>query len=299
MSSGWLRKHLRISLRSLMLLPLLFGVWLGWRVMKAREQREVVEAVKKYGGWVHYDYEFLNGKLTPGREPWAPRWLRRVLGDEFFQEVRHVSLVYDNSTGKRFDTSSVKPCDDLLARLAGQSGIKCLLLKKMQATDEGLKHVGEITGLEELYIWDATAVTDAGVAHLARLNNLKKIHINGSKITDDSLVLLSSLASIESLSLQENRFSDKGFSRLKGEKRLKDLCAGLGDLQVTDAGLVHLKDFKYLQLLDLQNSKISAQGLEQLRGLTNLKSLWLGGTAVTQLEKQHFQQAMPNLKVVR
>jgi internalin A len=146
---------------------------------------------------------------------------------------------------------------------------------------------------------DATAVTDAGVAHLARLNNLKKIHINGSKITDESLVLLSSLPSIESLSLQENHFSDKGFSCLQGEKRLKDLWAGLGDLQVTDAGLVHLKDFKYLQLLDLQNSKISAQGLEQLRGLHNLKSLWLGGTPVTKLEKQHFQQAMPNLKVVR
>jgi Leucine-rich repeat (LRR) protein len=299
MSSGWLRKHLRISLRSMMLLPLLFGVWLGWRVMKAREQREVVGAVKRYGGWIHYDYDFVSGKPTPGREPRAPQWLRRVLGDEFFQEVRHVSLAYDNSTGKQSNNSNVSPCDDLLARLARQSGLKFLLLKKSQATDGGLKHIGAMTGLEELYIWDATAVTDAGVAHLARLNNLKKIHINGSKITDESLVLLSSLPSIESLSLQENHFSDKGFSCLKGEKRLKDLWAGLGDLQVTDAGLVHLKDFKYLQLLDLQNSKISAQGLEQLRGLSNLKSLWLGGTAVTKLEKQHFQQAMPNLKVVR
>ena len=33
--------------------------WLGWIVNKAREQREAVAALQKFGGFVHYDWEFV------------------------------------------------------------------------------------------------------------------------------------------------------------------------------------------------------------------------------------------------
>ena len=107
-----IRKYLRISLRTLMVLVLIFAVLLGWQVNKARQRRRVVAAVEKYGGWVHYDYEFVGGKLTPGQEPWAPRWLRAVLGDEFFRELSYVSLVYDYPGGKRKENANFEPCDD-------------------------------------------------------------------------------------------------------------------------------------------------------------------------------------------
>jgi hypothetical protein len=148
----------------------------------------------------------VGGKLTPGREPWAPHWLRKILGDELFQEIEYVSLVYDDSTGTRHDNKNVSTCDDVLAQLASQPGINQLLLHGTQATDEGLKHVGKMATLEALFIWDATSITDAGVAHLAGLKNLKKIHISRSRITDESLVLMSSLPRIEELSLQEGHF---------------------------------------------------------------------------------------------
>ena len=67
MPSERFRKHLRFSLRSLMLLVLILAVFLGWRANKARQQRRVVAAVEAYGGWVHYDYESVSGKLTPGQ----------------------------------------------------------------------------------------------------------------------------------------------------------------------------------------------------------------------------------------
>ncbi|MGO9470735.1 MAG: hypothetical protein ACLQVF_42120 [Isosphaeraceae bacterium] len=48
-----------------MILVLIFAVFLGWRVNKARQQRRVVAAVDKYGGWVHYD---VNSR-HPGKAP--------------------------------------------------------------------------------------------------------------------------------------------------------------------------------------------------------------------------------------
>jgi hypothetical protein len=282
-----------------MLLVLILAVFLGWRVNKARQQRRVVAAVKQYGGWVHYDSEFVSGKLTPGQEPWAPHWLRAVLGDEFFRELSYVSLVYDYPGGKRAENANAKPCEDLLAQLVSQTGLKTLLMQRTQATDEGLKLIGQMTGLEDLCIWNPTSITDSGVAHLAGLKNLKTIHIDSSPITDKSLVLLSTLPRIEELSLQDNHFSDAGFLHLKGENTLKQLTTGRGDFQVTDAGLAGLKNFQKLELLDLQNSQVTAGGLEHLKGLSSLKTLWLSNTSITDHELKPFRQSMPNVKVTK
>jgi hypothetical protein len=49
------RLWFRISIRMMLLIVLLIAVLLGWQVNKARVQREAVESVQRYGGWVHYD----------------------------------------------------------------------------------------------------------------------------------------------------------------------------------------------------------------------------------------------------
>jgi hypothetical protein len=105
-------RRLKISVRVLMLLVLTVGVLLAWRVNRARRQREAVEAVKEFGGEVYYDFEFVTGPLktpqatwgpnprwgrqTPGRNPPAPNWLRRTVGDEYFQEIAYVRLLTDS-----------------------------------------------------------------------------------------------------------------------------------------------------------------------------------------------------------
>ena len=63
------RRRLRLTLRASMALIVFVAALLGWRVNKARQQHEAVAAVRRHGGWVHYDYEFVNDKLTPGRRP--------------------------------------------------------------------------------------------------------------------------------------------------------------------------------------------------------------------------------------
>jgi hypothetical protein len=110
------RRWIALTVRGLLLLVLVIGLGLGWVIHRARKQREAVAAVKEFGCWVHYDYEFAPGrvnvprgnnlwattwgKLTPGRSPWAPAWLRRSLGDEYFQDIAHVSLFVDIQKGQ-------------------------------------------------------------------------------------------------------------------------------------------------------------------------------------------------------
>ena len=123
-----------ISLRGLLLLILAIALWLGWIVQMSRQQREAVAALQKFGGFVHYDWEFVNGpvkvpqgnslwmpswgKFTPGRKPLAPSWMRRALGDEYFQSIAHVSLYVDIKKQSADATwVNMGPADDALRKL--------------------------------------------------------------------------------------------------------------------------------------------------------------------------------------
>ena len=110
--------------------------------------------------------------------------------------------------------------------------------------------------------------------------------------------MLSSLPSIETLSLQQNHFTDEGLARLAGKERLKRLCIGLEDLRVTDAGIAHLGNFNKLEVVDIQNSQVTARGLEQLiTVLPTLKELWLSDRVVTESEKQAMRESRPGLRI--
>ncbi len=167
------RKRLRFSLRATMLVILWAAIWLGSQVNQAREQRDALDAVRKYGGWVSFDYEFVNGTRAAGRQPWGSRWIRDRIGDEYFQKVTEVNLIYDASSGRRIENANMDTCDDLLRKIRKLPGVKKLLLIKKQATDEGMSSIGKMADLEELTIWNAYFVTDAGVSQLAHLQNLK------------------------------------------------------------------------------------------------------------------------------
>jgi hypothetical protein len=140
------RKFLRFSVRGMIVLVLVVGVWLGWMVRGARIQREVVAAIQNAGGTVHYNGE----KRAPwdgpdeftiyGARPIAPPWLIDLVGIDYFCHV-----------------SAVK------------------LYRPRMATNADLSRIACRTQLQELYISRTslihtyrTRITDAGILGLKR-----------------------------------------------------------------------------------------------------------------------------------
>lgn len=160
--------------------------------------------------------------------------------------------------------------------------LKGLFLYRTQATDDALAHLDEMENLETVLIWDASAISDAGVAILTtKLPNLKSVHISNSKIGDESLKHFSKLHKLESLSLQGNHFTDQGLAYLAGMTQLQVLSLGLGENEITDDGLKNLSGLAQLKQLDLQRSKITDAGLTHLRGLKKLERFFYSGSKVT------------------
>jgi mono/diheme cytochrome c family protein len=79
-----------------------------------------------------------------------------------------------------------------------------------------------------------TAVTDAGLAHLAGLKWLERLHLEQNAVTDAGLPHLKGLAELQYLNLYETKVTDAGLEHLKGLKKLRKLY--LWKSEVTEAG---------------------------------------------------------------
>lgn len=102
-------------------------------------------------------------------------------------------------------------------------------------TDEALVHVGKLTGLKELILWDAP-ITDAGIKHLAPLKELTSLDLAfATKIGTPALADIVQLPKLEKLNLAGTKVDD--VSSLSKLTTLQELKLG----KLTPKGLEELK----------------------------------------------------------
>ena len=232
--------------------------------------KAAVAAIKQVGGWV--ETETIAGQ----------------------QHVVEVNMVYheDEEFGRE-DNDLIH--DECLSYVHKFPYLKRLLLKEQQATDKGLANIRGLENLEVMYIWDASAISDAGMAHLKNLTGLKEIYVGNSKITDESLRIFSKLPKLESLTAPGNQFTDKGLEHIQNMTQLKSLWLGQGENEITDNGLKHLAKLTQLETLDLQQSEITDSGLEHLHSLQQLKRFYHSGSGVTAKGYSSLTEVLPKL----
>jgi hypothetical protein len=307
------RRRLKISVRVLMLLIIVVGVVLAWRANTARRQHEAVAAIRRCDGWAHYDYEFVPGPsplaqsdpklaprwgtLTPGRTPPAPAWLRRIVGDEYFQEIAHVSFLYDLDNRMLVASMLERPSgDDILAKLEGQTGIKTLHFGYEKVTARGLASIAQLPALEELIVCNTDGISDADLARLEGLKKLKLLLIGNSWLTDEALRHVGRLRNLEDLSLDGQCGSDSGLEYLRRLTRLKSLKLGMTAAGISDAGIDALALLTDLETLDLDGCRgVTDRGLERLHQLTKLTNVRLRGSRITPAGRERFMAVMPTL----
>lgn len=161
-----------------------------------------------------------------GLKQWAAfSKLRRI---KFF----HTSLHAKNLNGSGF------------AQLTSLKNLRSLTVAGCPFNDEGLAAVGKLTQLEELRTWH-TYQTEAGNRHLKSLTNLKRLHLgqrlrrydgssNALSLSDLSIDALTELKSLDTLILDESRFSLAALSRLKSLPHLKQLQLDRIDIPADD-----------------------------------------------------------------
>jgi hypothetical protein len=109
-----------------------------------------------------------------------------------------------------------------------------------------------------------------------RPDALDIVYMRGTKVTDAGLAHLAALQELRQLDLSETNVTDAGLTHLANLRQLRWLL--LGKTHVTDAGLAHLANLRELQTLDLYGTDVRGPGLTSLAGLRELRDVDVGGT---------------------
>ena len=136
------------------------------------------------------------------------------------------------------------------------------------------------------------AVTDAQLAHVARLGGLRHLDLSDSRVTDLGLhELLLELVELEELDLSGTRVTDAGLATVSRLTLLRVLT--LVGLHVTDDGLAALADLPRLTILNLRSTRVRGPGLVHLHGVRTLNMVAL--PRVGRSARQALVTALPGL----
>jgi hypothetical protein len=164
-----------------------------------------------------------------------------------FSEAEQALIARIEKTGASFEKNRhgwgfVNASDKALKLIKKLSGIQFLDLFETceagEVSDEGLVHINDLAGLR--YVALGPGISDAGLAHVARLTELNELRLDSAAdVTDIGLEALKDLGKLQSLSLQYTGVMDEGLVHLSGLKRLKEL--NLEGTAVTQRGVASLQ----------------------------------------------------------
>lgn len=147
---------------------------------------------------------------------------------------------------------------------------------------------------EETVDLRASWVTDSDMPRYARMNDLRRLDLSLTRISDRGLRALKSAPAIQELNLYfAEQITDEGASVVKNWKHLEKL--NLRGTRITDSTLEFLAGVPTLKWLDIGWAQITDTGLDHLAALTNLKWLTMGGNKLTDAALQFLRQ-MPQLE---
>ena len=217
-------------------------------------------------------------------------------GSDADGHVVAVNMVYHEQDGTRLKNDRTDT-DAALAALPRFARLKRLSLTRGQVTDASMPTVAKLTGLEELFVWETSGLTDASMEHLEPLRELVELHLSGPRLAeraldadgswtegmelprlgDGLLRAAGTLPKLRTLSVQGHSFTDEGFRQLADHPALRQLHVGLNDPPLTDGATSHLRTLTGLEHLDLQRAALTDAGIAPLSALTRLRVLHLAG----------------------
>jgi hypothetical protein len=180
----------------------------------------------------------------------------------------------------------------LLARLDDDDEVVAVTAGAV-VTDELLSKLKTLPKLRELHIETTKGITEAGLAHLAKMSRLENlslyaINTDGPGLGDDAIRSLVGLESLRELSITECGTSDAGAKLLEKLPQLTSLSLRQ-EGRLTDEALKSIANLPRLKALALDSyvgterlgwMRFSAAGVRQLKELKELESLRLVGQEV-------------------
>ncbi len=292
----WRIPRLRFSLRTFLVLICIIGALLGLaahRIETGKQRWAKIAELQKLGVGVGFTDDFR--QWTPDvieNMNWWQSWreadraqnLTVVTFGAQTPAPRAFELIHDFPDIAIIYLDGQDVDDRLMDEVVRHKNILHLDLFKTQITDQSLARLSELPNLNSLYLPRGT--TDAGLAHVAGLPQLRRLWARDSAITDEGMKHFAGRQGLNFLDLSNAAISDEGVRHLAGMKML--LQINLSDTQVTGACGKYLSGVPDLQRLELDRTLFDDAGLAEMHSLAFYR-LSLAGTKITDAGLQHLR----------
>lgn len=318
----WLQFGLRTFLIAVVVVALGMG-WLRWQIQQAQRRDAAVNKVARLLGAIGYAHELTpDGYLVAHPEPPGPDWLNQLLGvnlrlrprvlnvlarhedidDSLRQAGEHLALL---PTVETVHMSDVRFSRQGMASLARLQGLKTLNLVTCMFPEQALEELAGCERLESLSLGRlpaadgggpaAETITDAGVANLAGLKQLRELDLSNTEVSDQGLAVIAQLPRLETLQLAGTKITDEGVAQLAGLKHLRELNLAFNE-GISDKSVASLSGLN-LRVLNLYGTQLGDAGLLGLCDMSQLESLYINGTQVSPAAAAAFQRDHPHIAV--
>ncbi len=271
------RRWFQFSLKTLLIAIFLVSVPLAafvWRRERARQQTEVVEALRKLHVQAGYPRD------DSDASKWRWDFGERVLSRDFFENVvavnasqyRRVGFI---RTGAPIPLSDAHRFWESVYRLPA---LQYLIIFDDQVTPQNLDLLAQNRRLEALHIQTAL-VNDEHLREIGKLRGLKGLVFGADYLESE----------------EQASISYQGVSYLRALPKLTFL--DLSATTLDDRAAESLADLENLESLYLINTAISDDGLRHLARLRKLTVINVSGSRVTSAGSDELQAALPNCKI--
>jgi hypothetical protein len=161
------------SLRSLFVLTTLVAIGMSWvatKIQQKRAERLALSQIEKLGGLVHVIGPEGEGDTSiivyVWKKPAEPRWLRRVIGEDIWDNGYDIWLPAEDICG----IGGYECTDHDLARIPWSDfrRLRAVYIFSRKVTDEGLSKLETLRSIEALLIVE-TKITDGGIERFKRV----------------------------------------------------------------------------------------------------------------------------------
>ena len=240
------RRRLRFSLRTLLLATTLLCLFLGWYIPRVQNQRRAADVVRAAGGKAIYAWQIRPDDAPPDYQPDppGPNFLRAWFGPHWFDAIVEVRLNGHANQVPKNRFSYVGP------HLVNLPSLRDLSLWGTRLDASDCQLLIDLDQVESLRLGMATELSPANAAILARMSNVRTLHVRSAKILTPALIELSHFENLEELLI-----SCDSYHRRTGET--------IEEYQLCDEAAAAIAAFPKLRKLNLYSTRITDVGIRR------------------------------------
>lgn len=250
-----------------------------------RDDFRAAEALKHAAGIIHYDE---NGNIRQLNFAWD----NQRADDDLAPLTKLAALRSLKVCGPAFTERGLQH----LGRLTQLEELSLSEVRQMDSS--GLVHLRGLQDLRVLHLGSSNSHhvlrRESGFRALESLTELRDLILPRS-FEDQDVSILNNMKKLERLSLGFSKVTLESLTVLSELTALKDL--DLAGLPIDDAFLIHVGRLTQLEELGIQSTRVTDKGLTHLESLKNLRRVWADRTALTPEGKAKLEAKIPGLNV--